>query len=120
MAHIEPDEESIPRYKRGYEWFSHLANTCLSRKDWRRLGFFSFYDAPYAESNLLYLSPKQVMLTMAKMAKKKENGLVLVVDAMEKDEIGIRVTLGRGDAAVELLTCDLSYDYVRINAEYRT
>jgi len=40
--------------------------------------------------------------------------------AMEKDEIGIRVTLGRGDAAVELLTCDLSYDYVRINAEYRT
>jgi glutamate N-acetyltransferase/amino-acid N-acetyltransferase len=40
--------------------------------------------------------------------------------AMEKDEIGIRVTLGRGDAAAELLTCDLSYDYVRINAEYRT
>jgi hypothetical protein len=89
MAHTEPNEESIPRYKRGYEWFSHLANTSLSRKDWRRLGLFSFYDAPYAESDLLYLSPKQVMLTMAKMTKKKENGLVFVVDAMEKDELGL-------------------------------
>ncbi len=32
----------------------------------------------------------------------------------------IRVKLGRGDALVQLVTCDLSYDYVRINAEYRT
>jgi hypothetical protein len=94
MAHIEPDEESIPRYKRGYEWFSHLANTSLSKKDWRRLGLISFYDAPYAESNLLYLSPKQVMLTMAKIAKKRENGLVLVVDAMEKDEMGLSTKQG--------------------------
>jgi len=39
---------------------------------------------------------------------------------MEREDIVIRVALGLGDAAVELLTCDLSYDYVRINAEYRT
>lgn len=39
---------------------------------------------------------------------------------MEAKEIRIRVALGRGEAAVEILTCDLSYDYVRINAEYRT
>jgi glutamate N-acetyltransferase / amino-acid N-acetyltransferase len=39
---------------------------------------------------------------------------------MEETEIRIRVALGRGEAATELLTCDLSYDYVRINAEYRT
>jgi glutamate N-acetyltransferase/amino-acid N-acetyltransferase len=35
-------------------------------------------------------------------------------------EITLRVSLGRGDAAVTVWTCDLSYDYVRINAEYRT
>ena len=35
-------------------------------------------------------------------------------------EILIRVTLGRGDVETRVLTCDLSYDYVRINAEYRT
>jgi glutamate N-acetyltransferase / amino-acid N-acetyltransferase len=39
---------------------------------------------------------------------------------MEKEDIVIRVALGLGDAVTELLTCDLSYDYVRINAEYRT
>ena len=94
MSHSEIDDESIPRYKRGYEWFSHLANADLSRKPWRRLGIFSFYDAPFAESNLLYLSPKQVMLTMARMAKAKETGLVFVVDAMEKDEMGLSTRAG--------------------------
>ena len=40
--------------------------------------------------------------------------------AMSGDEITIRVQLGRGDAFERIWTCDLSYDYVRINAEYRT
>jgi hypothetical protein len=71
-----------------------LAYSSLSKKDWRRLGLFSFYDEPYAESNLLYLSPKQVMLTLAKMAKKRETGLVLVVDAMEKGELGLSTKQG--------------------------
>jgi glutamate N-acetyltransferase/amino-acid N-acetyltransferase len=39
---------------------------------------------------------------------------------MAKDRFLIRVALGRGTAATRVLTCDLSYDYVRINAEYRT
>lgn len=39
---------------------------------------------------------------------------------MNKDEIMIRIVLGRGNATQEVLTCDLSYDYIRINAEYRT
>jgi hypothetical protein len=94
MPPDDTDEESIPRYKRGYEWFSHLANSELVKRDWRRLGIFSFYDAPFAESDLLYLSPKQVMLTMAKIAKKKETGLVFVVDALEKGEMGLSTKKG--------------------------
>ena len=39
---------------------------------------------------------------------------------MDKDEITIRVVLSRGDCSEEIWTCDLSYDYVKINAEYRT
>ncbi len=39
---------------------------------------------------------------------------------MARDSLTIRVGLGRGDERARLLTCDLSYDYVRINAEYRT
>jgi glutamate N-acetyltransferase / amino-acid N-acetyltransferase len=39
---------------------------------------------------------------------------------MCRDEITIRITLGRGQAAARVWTTDLSYDYVKINAEYRT
>ena len=39
---------------------------------------------------------------------------------MAEPEILIRVSLGRGAAEAQILTCDLSYDYVRINAEYRS
>ena len=37
-----------------------------------------------------------------------------------QDEFTIRVGLGRGTAEVQVWTCDFSYDYVKINAEYRT
>lgn len=36
------------------------------------------------------------------------------------EEIAIEVELGRGTHAARLFTCDLTYDYVRINAEYTT
>ena len=39
---------------------------------------------------------------------------------MQGEEITIRIRLGRGDACEQVWTCDLSHDYVRINAEYRT
>jgi glutamate N-acetyltransferase/amino-acid N-acetyltransferase len=39
---------------------------------------------------------------------------------MARDDIQVRVSLGRGEASQTVLTCDFSYDYVRINAEYRT
>lgn len=37
-----------------------------------------------------------------------------------KAEFTIRIGLSRGDASVRVWTCDFSYDYVKINAEYRT
>jgi glutamate N-acetyltransferase/amino-acid N-acetyltransferase len=39
---------------------------------------------------------------------------------MKQAEITVRVALQRGPAAATLWTCDLSHDYVTINAEYRT
>jgi glutamate N-acetyltransferase/amino-acid N-acetyltransferase len=42
------------------------------------------------------------------------------VAAMTPEEIVIRVELGRGDASAAVWTTDFSYDYVRINAEYRS
>ncbi|MCB1750602.1 MAG: bifunctional glutamate N-acetyltransferase/amino-acid acetyltransferase ArgJ [Gammaproteobacteria bacterium] len=39
---------------------------------------------------------------------------------MDAEEILIRVVLGRGTASATVYTCDLSSEYVRINAEYRS
>ena len=39
---------------------------------------------------------------------------------MQQSEITVRVVLGRGDAADTVWTCDLSHDYVSINADYRS
>ena len=37
-----------------------------------------------------------------------------------ESEISVRVPLGLGAGKATVWTCDLSYDYVSINAEYRT
>jgi glutamate N-acetyltransferase / amino-acid N-acetyltransferase len=39
---------------------------------------------------------------------------------MKQSEITVRVVLGRGQALDTVWTCDLSYDYVKINADYRS
>ena len=47
----------------------------------------------------------------------EEDDVQLIMDA---PEIEVRIHLGRGDAAATVWTCDFSYEYVKINAEYRT
>ncbi len=39
---------------------------------------------------------------------------------MKQSEITVRVLLGRGDAVDTVWTCDLSHEYVTINADYRS
>jgi glutamate N-acetyltransferase/amino-acid N-acetyltransferase len=39
---------------------------------------------------------------------------------MNEAEITVRVVLNRGGASTCVWTCDLSYDYVKINADYRS
>ena len=39
---------------------------------------------------------------------------------MKSKDITVAIDLGRGDAAQTIYTCDFSYDYVKINAEYRS
>ena len=39
---------------------------------------------------------------------------------MKKNEILVRITLARGNATSTVWTCDLSHDYVSINADYRS
>ena len=39
---------------------------------------------------------------------------------MQQPEITVRVVLNRGEARATVWTCDFSYDYVKINADYRS
>ncbi|MCB1755053.1 MAG: bifunctional ornithine acetyltransferase/N-acetylglutamate synthase, partial [Gammaproteobacteria bacterium] len=39
---------------------------------------------------------------------------------MNRQEITVNIALGRGQASSTVWTCDLSSDYVRINADYRS
>lgn len=50
------------------------------------------------------------------LSYKEEEGQAIMNEA----EIDITVQLHRGDEQATVWTCDFSYDYVRINAEYRT
>ncbi len=49
-------------------------------------------------------------------AYKEEDGARVMAQA----EIKVRVHLGRGQSAANVYTCDFSYDYVKINADYRS
>ena len=49
-------------------------------------------------------------------AYKEEDGARVMAQA----EITVRVDLGRGEAKASVYTCDFSYDYVKINADYRS
>ena len=40
--------------------------------------------------------------------------------AMQAEEMAIDIDLAMGQAAAEIFTCDLTYEYVRLNAEYTT
>jgi glutamate N-acetyltransferase/amino-acid N-acetyltransferase len=46
----------------------------------------------------------------------EDQGAAIMADA----EITVRIDLARGNAQATVWTCDLSYDYVKINADYRS
>ena len=58
--------------------------------------------------------------------KMAEGGMGLIFDEakarleLQKEEVLITVDLNSGQASATAWGCDLSYEYVRINAAYRT
>ena len=72
------------------------------------------------------LDPNRVSLDLDDV-RVAERGLVAAsyteeaaAKVMQRDEFTVRIDLGRGEHRERVWTSDLSYDYVRINAEYRT
>ena len=65
----------------------------------------------------LYLDDVRVATAQGRHpAYREEQGAAV----LKKPEFTVRVDLHAGKAAATLWTCDFSYDYVKINAEYRT
>jgi glutamate N-acetyltransferase/amino-acid N-acetyltransferase len=65
----------------------------------------------------LYIDAIRVARGGARDAHYREDAALA---AMRKPEFTVRAVLNRGKAEAVLWTCDLSFDYVKINAEYRT
>ncbi|RJP27456.1 MAG: bifunctional glutamate N-acetyltransferase/amino-acid acetyltransferase ArgJ [Actinobacteria bacterium] len=59
-------------------------------------------------------------VTVAERGEASEVDMEKLEEAMAGRELDLDVFLGRGEAAMEVWTCDYSYDYVKINAEYHT
>jgi len=71
------------------------------------------------------LDPKAVEIRFAGITVAKDGGAVpfdeaAMKKALDAREIFIDILLGAGTSSAEVYSCDLSYDYVRINADYHT
>jgi glutamate N-acetyltransferase/amino-acid N-acetyltransferase len=72
------------------------------------------------------LDPEKVGLSIGEVTVVENGGRAVSYTeadgqhAMQPAEIAIRVTLGRGAELATVWTCDFSYDYVKINADYRS
>lgn len=101
---------------------SPLVKTALTASDpnWGRiLAAIGRAGIADLDVNLVQLHLNDVLIAehgARAVAYKEEAGK----QAMTPEDIDIRVSLNRGKASETVWTTDLSYDYIRINAEYRT
>jgi glutamate N-acetyltransferase/amino-acid N-acetyltransferase len=65
----------------------------------------------------LSMGPVQIVKNGVGLGKDQEEQ---TQEILKEREIDLGVHLHQGNAQAEVLTCDLSFDYVKINASYRT
>lgn len=65
----------------------------------------------------LYVGPVQIVAGGAGCGKEAE---AAATEVLRAEAFPIVIELGRGPGAASLVTCDLSIDYVKINADYRS
>ncbi len=59
-------------------------------------------------------------IPVARGGRPVEGGEGALREVMSSPRVEVEISLGRGRSEAEVWTCDLSYEYVRINAEYHT
>ena len=99
---------------------SPLVKTALNGEDpnWGRIVSAAGYAGIALDEFRIKLSINEIIIF--------KNGLPVtpiprkLLNEMKKDEINIQLHLGKGNKSATLWTCDLSKEYVKINAEYHT
>ncbi len=99
---------------------SPLVKTAINGEDpnWGRIISAAGYAGVTLNESRLCLSVNKIMIY--------KNGLPVtpipkkLLSEMKKDEIKIQLYLGMGEKSTTLWTCDLSKEYIKINAEYHT
>jgi glutamate N-acetyltransferase/amino-acid N-acetyltransferase len=99
---------------------SPLVKTALFGNDpnWGRILCAAGYSGVDVDPNRLTLDLCGIPLVRSGTPVPFEEAVVS--QAMRVPEIAIELDLGQGEAGATVWTCDFSYDYVRINAEYTT
>ncbi|MCK8823466.1 bifunctional glutamate N-acetyltransferase/amino-acid acetyltransferase ArgJ [Fuchsiella alkaliacetigena] len=98
---------------------SKLVKTALFGEDpnWGRIVAAAGYSGGQVELDRLEIAinGQQLFADGLQVAKEEE-----LWDLLAQDEIKITVDLNLGQGRARVWTCDLSYEYVKINAEYHT
>ncbi|MHB0976034.1 MAG: bifunctional glutamate N-acetyltransferase/amino-acid acetyltransferase ArgJ [Candidatus Aquicultorales bacterium] len=99
---------------------SKLVKTALFGSDpnWGRIACAAGYSGAGLDPNMLKIDIAGIT-TVEKGVPVPFDDMA-ASDALAAEEVEITVDLGVGEASATVWTCDLSYDYVRINSEYRT
>ena len=99
---------------------SNLVKTAVFGKDpnWGRILCAVGYAGVPIEENRISVSMADIPIYEKGTGLHFDNDTA--VDALSNGEVEIRIDLGEGNEKAEIYTCDLTYDYVRINAEYTT
>lgn len=115
-AESEPQARAIARRVAT----SSLVKTALFGRDanWGRI-LAAAGSAPY-NGGFAALDPARVSLRLNGIALLVHGAPQAVAPELDGDACRIELELGLGDGRASYLTSDLSYEYVRINAEYRT
>ncbi len=59
-------------------------------------------------------------VTVVRAGKPTRFSIAALREVLSKPKVNVLIRIGRGAGAATVWTCDFSYDYVRINAEYHT
>ncbi len=81
------------------------------------VGYSNAYIKP--EKISLYISSAKGKAVLVEEGRIRDN-IEFAREIMKEDEVEITIDLGLGRACAKAYGCDMSYDYIRINAEYTT